>query len=77
MSEQDTLSTMVINAAKVKGFTGVMKLSVAVKKKTGLTQPRVSRVWNGKPEAKMGDYITVMKFLNTDINIKLEKEIKK
>ncbi len=66
-----TLSLMVINAAQAKGYNGVMSLSVDVKKKTGLSQPRVSKVWSGHLNAKIGDYITVMKFLKTNIEIKV------
>lgn len=66
MKKQKDLSLMVILAAKEAGYTGVMALSVAVKKKVGLSQPRVSKVWNGNLDAKIGDYIMVMKFLKAN-----------
>ena len=77
MNIQESLSTMVIEAAKEKGFNGVMALGVAVKKKTGLSQPRVSKAWRGNTDAKIGDYATIMKFLDSNLVVKLKKEIKK
>lgn len=68
------LSKMVIDTAKEKGFNGVMELTVAVQKKHGLNYARVTKVWNGLLTAKIGDYITIMTFLESDIVIPLKKK---
>ena len=63
------LSLIVRNASASKGYTGVMKLADAVRDKTGLSTERTRKLWKGLFEVKIGDYITVMGFLEDDIII--------
>lgn len=68
----DFLAGMVQNAANEKGYPGVMALSEAVKEIYGINYERVSKVWKGLYSAKIGDYIIVMEFLESDIVVPLK-----
>lgn len=70
----DDLSKIVQDAAEEKGYTGVMKLAEAVNFKTGLSTERTRKVWKGLFEAKVGDYIIVMGFLDTSFIYKAKGE---
>jgi len=71
------LSQTIKDAALNKGYMGVMSLSKAIKESDGLGYERVTKVWAGNVNARIDDYITIMRFLNADISIKLMKGIKK
>jgi len=65
------LSELVQDAAKAKGYKGVMALTQV----SPISYERTRKVWNGVKEAKISDYIEVMGFLGHKIKfIKLGEE---
>jgi biotin synthase-related radical SAM superfamily protein len=57
------LSKIVQDAAKEKGIEGVMALT----KVSPLSYERTRKVWDGVKEAKISDYIDVMKTLGREL----------
>lgn len=62
----EKLAKIIQDAAKNEGYTGVMNLADAVREATGLSTERTRKVWKGLFEAKVGDYIIVMAFLERE-----------
>ncbi len=64
------LSKLVQDAAKAKGYHGVMALT----KDSPISYERTRKVWNGVKEAKILDYIEVMDFLGYKLKFIIKGE---
>ncbi len=64
------LSKLVQDAAKAKGYQGIMALTVD----SPISYERTRKVWNGVKEAKILDYIEIMDFLGYKLKFIIKGE---
>ena len=64
------LSKLVQDAAKAKGYHGIMALTNV----SPISYERTRKVWNGVKEAKILDYIEIMDFLGYKLKFIIKGE---